>query len=177
VIVEGIPFTFDLASSGWTSTVGSIGKGTYEEPDSAAINLWSSAPDNVYADPCAHTPLEPTPDGSSAGLAAAVAAIPGVDVVTAPTSLTVDAQSGTYVAIRVRDDIACDPHDFYLWYDESTGGASGGWRWAAALGSVHSVWMFDIDGKLIWIDSETFDGAKPETTQEIQRIIESIRFG
>jgi hypothetical protein len=178
-VLEGVPLSFTVRSSGWTSggDGGSIFKGgEYELPDSAGINFWSSAPENVYADPCAHTPLSPPPGASTAGLAAAVMKLPGIDVVAEPTGITIDGRPGQYVAFAIREDIDCDPHEFYLWYDESTGGASGGWRWAAALGALHRVWIIDVDGKVVWIDSETFKGAKPELDQEIQQIIESIQF-
>lgn len=176
-VLEGVPLSFRVGSSGWASDGGSINKGEFEKPDSAGINFWASAPENVYADPCAHTPLRPPAVASPEGLAAAVSNMPGIDVVAEPMGVTIDGRPGQYVAFVIREDIGCDPHEFYLWYDESTGGASGGWRWASALGAMHRVWIFNVDGKRVWIDSETFKGAKPELDQEIQQIIESIRFG
>ena len=141
---EGVPGSFTLASSEWRSNGGWLDagpEGSYERPDSAGIRFRDSSPDNVYADPCGHTPLDPAPHVSPAALADAGA-----------------------------------PHDFYLWYDDSTGGPSGGWVWASALGSLHRVWIIDLGGTVAWIDSETFAGAKPELDQEIQGIVESIRF-
>ena len=64
----------------------------------------------------------------------------------------------------------------YLWYDESTGGASGGWRWAEGLGATYQVWIVDVDGSLVWINAYTFKGAGPEPAREIQQIIDSIEF-
>lgn len=179
LVFEGVPGSFTLASSGWRSNGGWLDagpEGSYEGPDSAGLRFWGSSPDNVYADPCAHTPLDPAPDVSSGALAAAVAGMPGIDVVTQPTAITIDGRSGQYVAFTIRDDIDCAAHDFYLWYDDSTGGPTGGWVWASALGSLHRVWIIDLGGTVAWIDSETFSGAKPELDQEIQGIVESIRF-
>jgi hypothetical protein len=175
IVLEGVPLTFELSSSGWRGETGSIGKGTFGQADSAGINLWESAPDNVYADPCANKPLSPAPD-SMPGLAAAIVQMPGIDVVTQPTSVTVDGHRGTHLAFKIRSDIACDPHDFHLWYDDASGGASTGWRWASELSSTHSVWMFDVDGKTVWLDSETFKGAPRELVDEVQQVIDSIQF-
>jgi hypothetical protein len=176
-VLEGVPLSFAIPASGWTSNEGdSISNGVYEQPDGAAINFWPSAPENVYADPCAHTPLSPPPSPTAAGLAAVAAKIPGTDLVTGPSSLSVGGRPAQHVVFTIRENIACDPKTFYLWYDESTGGASGGWRWAAALGATHWVWIIDVDGKTVWIDGETFKGADAKPGQEIKQIIDSIQF-
>ncbi len=173
---EGVPLSFSVPTSGWTSDGNEIVKGEIEQPGSSVIIFWPSAPENVYADPCAHTPLNPSPAASAAGLAAAVATIPGTDLVAGPSSVMVDGRPAQHVVFTIREDIDCDPKEFYVWYDESTGGASGGWRWAQALGATFRVWIVDVDGRLIWIDGITFKGAGPELDQEIQQIIDSIRF-
>jgi hypothetical protein len=38
------------------------------------------------------------------------------------------------------------------------------------------VWIIEVDGSIVWIDGETYKGAGPEPGQEIQQIIDSIRF-
>jgi hypothetical protein len=184
-LVEGAPLSFKLRASGWISETGDLGffdsivrkpEGVFEQPDSAGIRFWRNSPDNVYADPCAHTQLRPAPSASVASLAAAVAKMPGIDIVAQARDVTIDGHPGRYVAFTIRDDIGCAPHDFYLWYDQSSGGANGGWVWASALGSLHRVWILDVDGKPAFIESETFKGAKPEMDQEIQAIVDSIQF-
>lgn len=178
MMLDGVSFTFSVPSSGWTSNGESItfGEGEFGQPDTSGINVWPSAPENVYADPCAHTPLSPLPSASAAGLAAAAATIPGTDLVTGPSPVVIDGRPAQHVAFTIREDIDCDPKEFYLWYDEGNGGATGGWRWGSELGSKHEVWIIDVDGTLVWIDSETFKGAKPELDQQIQQIIDSIQF-
>lgn len=175
---DGVPLSFVVPSSGWTSEEpgNAIAKGEIEQPDGSTIVFWPSAPENVYSDPCAHTPLSPPPGASPAGLAAAVAAIPGTDLVTGPSSVTIDGRPAQHVVLTIREDIDCDPRDAYLWYDESAGGATGGWRWAQALGTTIMVWIIDVDGKLIWIDGDTYKGAGPEPEEEIRQLVDSIRF-
>jgi hypothetical protein len=175
-VIEGVPLSFSVPASGWTSDGNALIKGEIEQPESSVIWIWSSAPENVYADPCAHAPLSPPPSASAASLAAAVAEIPGTDLVSGPSSVTIGGRPAQHVVLKIRDDIGCDPKDAYLWYDESTGGATGGWRWAQALGTTIRVWIIEVDGKLIWIDGDTNKGAGPEPGQEIQQIIDSIQF-
>jgi len=178
VIYDGVPMSFKIPTSGWTAEApgNSIGKGEYPQPDWAGIDFWLNAPDNVYADPCAHTALDPKPNGTAADLAAAVAAIPGTELVSGPSAIEVGGRPAQYVELTIKEDLACDPHSAYLWYDESSGGATGGWRWAEGLGAAYRIWITEVDGKLVWIDAYTFPGAKPELDQEILQIIDSIKF-
>lgn len=175
-ILDGVPLSFSVPSSGWTSSAPFIVKGEDGQPDAFDLLLWTSAPENVYADPCAHTPLRPPPSATAAGLAAAVASIPGTDLVAGPSSIDVGGRPAQLVVLKIREDLGCDPKTAYLWYDESIGGASDGWRWAEALGATIRVWIVDVDGKRVWIDGESFKGAGPEVEQEIQQIVDSIKF-
>lgn len=176
-IYDGVPLSFSVPATGWMSLEGnSIGKGEYGQPDYAGIDFWLNAPDNVYADPCAHTPLSPPPSATAAGIAAAVAAVPGTDLVSGPSSIDVGGRPAQHVVLTIREDLGCEPHDAYLWYDESSGGAIGGWRWAEGLGATYRVWIIDVDGTLVWINAYTFKGADSEPGLEIQQIIDSIQF-
>jgi hypothetical protein len=175
-VLDGVPLSFSVQSSGWTSSEPFIVKGKDPQPDAFSLMFWESAPENVYADPCAHTPLSPPPSATAAGFAAAVATIPGTDLVTGPSSIDVGGRPAQHVVLKIREDLGCDPKTAYLWYDESTGGASGGWRWAAELGATINVWIVDVDGKRVWIDGESYKGAGPEVEQEIQQIVDSIKF-
>ncbi len=165
-VLEGIPLSFTVPASDWMTYPGFfIGKGGGENPDDLAIAFWPSAPENVYADPCAHTPLSPVPDHTVADLAAAAAAIPGTDLVSGPSDVEIDGRPAQHVVFTIRADLGCDPKNAYLWYDDSSGGATGGWHWASALGATHQVWIIDVDGTIVWIDSESFEGAGPEVDQ------------
>ena len=133
-----------------------------------------SSPDNVYADPCGHTPSSPVPAHTAAGLIAAAAAIPGTDLVSPPSTVTVAGLPAQYVTFTIPDDIGCDPEAFWVWYDDSGGGQN--WRWAGVLGEIHHVWTIDVDGKVIWINASTWEGSSPEADQALQAFIDSIRF-
>ncbi|MEW5991671.1 MAG: hypothetical protein AB1736_10065 [Chloroflexota bacterium] len=177
-VLAGVRFSLELTTPGWSATVfNEIGKGEFAEPDGSGLIFWSSAPDNVYSDPCAHTPQSPPPDATRAALAAAVAALPGTDLVVGPSSVTVGGYRAQHVVITIRDDIGCAPGEFYRWYDDATGGPAGGYRNGSALGATIWVWIIDVNGTLLWIDGETYEGADPERGQELLQIVDSIRFG
>jgi hypothetical protein len=42
--------------------------------------------------------------------------------------------------------------------------------------ATRPIWIIDVEGTLVWIDGETYKGAGPEPGQQIQQIIDSIRF-
>jgi hypothetical protein len=175
VPIEPGRLTIDIETPGWVSS-GEFGidKGGMDASDSAGFIFWTSAsPDNVYADPCAMTPLEPPPGRSAAELANAVASIPGTELVSGPTEMTVGGYSAQHVAIKIPDDIGCSPNSFHLWYVQSAPGLS---RYASQLGSTINTWIVDVEGTLVWIDGETYARSGPEATEEVMQIVDSIRF-
>jgi hypothetical protein len=173
--LNNVPFSLGLATGDWTSN-GSFGidKGVADTgdllPDGAGFIFWNDPPIGVFADPCAGAKSPPA--GSSADLTAAVAAIPGTDLVSGPTDVTVGGHPAKHVVITIREDIGCPPTSFFLWY----GAAPGNERFASDTDSTISVWAIDVDGSIVWIDGETYAGAGPAPGQEIQQIIDSIVF-
>jgi len=177
---NGVGFSLEFAGSGWASSGiavadgGTLTKGFAQTKDAAWMLLWSI--DGVYADPCGQVtgpPVSPSADD----LASAVATLPGTELVSGPEDVTLGGRSATHVAITIPDDIACAPSDFHLWYDAA--GCDGDipcGRWASALGETNHVWIFEVDGKHVSIEAETYKGASPELEREVQQIVESIRF-
>ncbi len=169
----GLGFSIDIQSAGWVSN-GSFGivQSTGVKTDDLGFIFWpSEAAIGVYADPCAHT-QGPVIGAFPAELAAAVAALPGTDLVDGPTDVTVGGYPAKHVAIRVRDDIGCPPMSFYMWYGATPGDA----RYASELGSTVNSWIVDVNGTIAWIDGETSNGAGPEPQQALQEIVDSIQF-
>jgi len=174
--LDGVPFTFDVPAEGWESGDFWVMKGDEEQPEEAYVVFWSTGFDNVYADPCAHTPLDPAPEASAAGIAKAISKIPGTDLVTGPWSVTVGDRPAQHVVFTVREDIGCEPNEFYLWYDDETGGPLGGYRYADSLGQTMRTWIVELDDHIFWVDSQTAAGADAVLSQEIQQIVESLQF-
>ena len=171
--LAGVPLSINVPTSGWVSN-GSWGidRSTGVTPDGAGFIFWVDAtPVGVFANPCANRQAPPIGE-LAAGLAAAVARVPGTDLVSGPSDVTVGGHPAKHVVITIREDIGCVPESFNLWYAPREDLA----RYATQLGSTIRVWIVDVGGKLVWIDGETYKGAGPEPGQEIQQIIDSIQF-
>jgi hypothetical protein len=177
LILGGVPLTFQVPSAGWSSN-GEFGieKGTEGSNKYAAFIFWlHSAADNVYSDPCAKVLLRPAPARTASALASAVAGIPGLEVVSGPSAVTVGGRPAQHVVVKVRSDIACAPNDFYLWEDLDTPGDA---RYATDVGMTIYTWIIEADsnGTLVWIDGETLTSSGPQAEQEVNQIVDSILF-
>lgn len=172
VTIHGVSFSFEVATNGWFSqparTGGYIQRGADNATTPAWMLFWSL--DNVYADPCPHTLLSPPVGPTAADLAAALLTIPGTDAV-GPTDVTVGGLPAKHVVLTVRGDVGCEPEDFHLW-----AGPGESARYASQLPTTIRVWIIDVDTERIVIESELLAGATPELDQEIDLIVESIRF-
>jgi len=178
--VEGVPFSLIVPTYGWVSSGTSYGfsKGSGGTPNETWMLFWT--PDNVYANPCAQTPLSPPSGPSAADLAVAVSTVPGTEVVSGPSDVTVGGRAAKHVVLTVREDIGCAPEQFHLWFNQGAGDDCAGdavcGRYATALGDTIRAWIIDVDGARIFIEAETRKGAGPEVKQEIQQIVDSIQF-
>jgi hypothetical protein len=174
---------FDDSGSGG----GSIERGTFGSPDWARITF--SRPDRVYADPCSRVLADPLPSVATGtlataafgpvpdALAAAVAAVPGIDLVTAPTDDGLGSRYAMHLVIRIPVDIGCAPERFSLWADECVWTYYNALSWLCqappdprtpvALGSTIRLWI--TDGFVV--EAETLPGVSPIVLEEIERII------
>lgn len=173
--LAGVRLTIEFPSAGWISNgEWGIDRGSIGASDSASFILWpASAPDNVFADPCARTLLSPPPGSSTSELAAAVAAVPGVNLVSGPSEVSVGGYPAQHVVLTVPETIGCAATSFYLWEDLDNPGNN---RYATQVGETFFVWIIDVDGTTVWIDGETFSASGPDAAQEVQEIVDSIVF-
>ena len=178
---NGIPFSLDFAEPGWVSIGldvppdgGSIVKAD-TTPDRAWLVIWSI--DGVYADPCGHVPAAPV-SPSATDLAAAVASIPGLDVLTPPEDVTLGGRPAKHVRVKPRDDLGCPASQFFMWYDDVRCDRDDPChRWVTAAGrQINDVWIVEVDGSHIWIDAETYEDASPGTLDEVVQVVDSIQF-
>ena len=175
--VQGVPLSFSLATSGWSvDTNGFIVKGTGVAVDEAAFLFWS--PVNIYPDPCTRAPLNPPAGPSAADLATAISTAHGTDA-TEPSDVAVDGRAAKYVVLTVPEKSDC-VSNFYLWYNDCAGDPSSNaatcYRFATRLGDTLRIWIVDVDGARLSIEANTRKVAGPEVEQEIQQIVDSIRF-
>jgi hypothetical protein len=106
-------------------------------------------------------------------MAAAITTIPGIDVVTPPTAVTVGGKPAQFVAIKIPENLPCQEDHFYLWYDSAHEDQA---RYASQEGQTIRTWITDVDGKRVQIDGETFKDATPAIEREVQQVIDSIQF-
>jgi hypothetical protein len=175
--LSGVPLSLEVSTTGWTSN-GDFGidKGLETAAGIEGFILWlDSAADNTFSDPCSQTKLDPPAGPSIADRAAAVAAVPGVELVSGPTEVTVGGHPAQQVVITIPSTIGCTANAFFLWYDadDLTGGSR---RYATAVGSTIYTWIIDVDGTVVWIDGETPAGSDPQAAQELQDMVDSIQF-
>ena len=173
---NGIAFSMEVPV-GWSSSgidcpqcatnAGWISKGAETTPGAIWMPIWGVK--GVASDPCGHVAAPAA--ASAKELAAAVAGLPGVDVVTPPEDVTVGGRAARHVVIRVRNDIGCAAEQFYMWWD-----TPGDFRWASAVGQTNRVWVLDLNGRRFWIEAETYKGSSQALETEIQGMIDSIQF-
>jgi hypothetical protein len=179
-IVDGTLFSFNVSTPGWfsggdaTSGGGYIMKGKagtrptgQPDPSYGWILFWSV--DGIYTDPCAQK-KGPAVGPSAADLAVALNTIAGTEV-TALSKGTVGGRDAKRALVTVPKDAACAPDQFHLWYDETIGG-----RWPSLLPTSVRVWIVDVDGTRLFIETEMLDPATPTIDQEMQQMVESIQF-
>jgi Protein kinase domain len=170
--VDGVPFSFRVPTPGWERFGSiSINKSTVGPQGAEAIIFWTSFPDGEYADPCANL-LSPRVGRSAADLAAAVSTVPGTKLVRGPSDVTVGGRAAKHVVLTVRENVGCDPGFFYTWEDLEVGAL-----WPETRpGDTIRVWIVDVDGTRLFIEAETTGQAGSDLEQEVQQIVESIRF-
>ena len=188
--VDGVPLSFSLPADSslrwpWESLKDDlyIANSTEEGQSAEAIILWTSFPDSLYARPCL---LSPSAGSSAADLADALAMAPGIELVSGPSDVTVAGRAAKHVVLSVvpdamsmevsdgafRRDVGCNPAYFFAW-EASDAGAF--WLDTEPGDSI-KVWIVDVDGKLLFIEAETKPDAGKAVEQEIEEIIDSIRF-
>jgi hypothetical protein len=178
---NGIRFSVTVPTSGWMSDQSFfLNKSVGTTPEGASLLFWDANPIGVFSDPCSRKKAPPA-GATIADLAAAVSTLPGSDLVSGPTDVTVGGHPAKHVVLRVPEDAPCGlegpnsavlrgSSEFYLWYAPSDD------RYISVLGATMRVWIIDVDGTIVWIDGETYKGAGSGPGQEIQQIIDSIQF-
>ena len=172
---NGIRLSVTLPTADWRSEMSFFfSKSVGITPEGASLLFWDANPIGVFADPCADKKAPPA-GTSTADLAAAVSTLPGTELVSGPVDVMVAGRDAKHVVIKVPEDAQCgeEGREFNLWYPRADACCS---RYISARGATMRVWIIEVDGKVIWIDGETYKDAGPGPDQEIQQVIDSIQF-
>lgn len=169
---EGAPFSITVRTSGWERFGHlSLNKSTVGSQGAEAIIYWTNLAEGAYADPCGQ--WWGSPVGSLADFAIAASRIPGTDLVTAPSNVTVGGYAAKHVVFTVREDVGCDPGFLYTWKDVRMGAFWPG----TAVGDTINIWLVRLRGQVLYIEGDASTLAGPDLEREIQQIVGSIRFG
>jgi len=133
--------------------------------------MWAGYPaTGRFAEQCAYL-RNLNPAATVAALAEAVASVPGTDVLTRSDESVGD-RTATKVVLFVRDDVGCDP-GFFFYYPTLDGGA----LWPETMpGDTVRVWIVDAGPRLLVIEGKTHPVINPTLEEQIQAIVDSIRF-
>ncbi len=177
----GVPLSFALQTANWHSDgFAWINNDTSAGAERVSLLFWNPSPDGIYADPCAQITSEPV-GPSAADLAAAMSTVPGTDLVSGASDVTVGGYPAKLLVLSVREDLPCTASSYNLWwYDVGAGddcassGACG--RYVSTPGDTIRIWIVDVDGVRVVFEGETDKGAGATAEQTIQDIVASIRF-
>lgn len=140
-----------------------IGQGN-DPPNGAFLGLYPGG--DVFSEPCltnseagADVPVGPTVDD----LVTALVDHPSLDV-TDPVGVTIAGYSGTYLDLTVPDDIGECVRYFAM--DHHIYAQGPGQRW--------HMWILDVDGTRVVVETNDYPGTPPERLAEMQAMIESL---
>jgi len=142
------------------------GTGVADATDRVERVVWVWDVNSVFTHPCdaSAEPVGP----SVADLANALAA-QALRAGTDPVPVTVGGYDGLYVELSVPDDVdvaACPDGQFRMWPG----------RWQSAPGQVDMVWIVDVEGQRIVLDTSHFPGASPEHVAELRDMVTTATF-
>jgi hypothetical protein len=180
--LDGVPATIAVPTSKWGSNGQFLlwvvaGEYAGEYFERAHMFFWPElSPAGVFADPCAGE-ASPPAGPTAADLAAAIAALPGTELLSGPSDVTIDGRAGKFVEILVPADIPCSPGTFLLWYYLGCPTEAECARYASWKDSIIRVWVIELDdGARAVVEAERIAGGNPAIDQEVDDIVNSIDF-
>lgn len=174
--VDDVEFSFGVPSDGWSRYDALyISKNARGPQGAEAMIFWAHFPDGLYATLCAGSRTVWWDGMTAAELPAALAAhLPGTELVSGPTDVTVGGLPAKQVVLFAHDDTGCGPGYFYTWDGE---GSRLGPLWGGnLLGDTITVWVFEVAGEPFVIASQTHLNAGAALETEVVAIVDSIEF-
>lgn len=174
--VDGVRFSFEtpayLRDRGWGRYRSIyISKDVHGGQQAEAVVYWTGVPDGADVSLCRELPVVPE-EASAADLAAILAAAPGTSLVTGPTEASVGGRPAIRLTLTIRELLGCDPGYLFTWE-----AASGGPMWmSTGPTDTVRVWIVDVEDRLFVMVTITDTWATVALADEIQAIVDSIRF-
>jgi hypothetical protein len=189
---NGISLSVTLPDATWT---GETGQGILAKndhiypPDGAGLIVFVERANlYVYGDPCHWSTTRPaSPAATVDELISALTAQSSRDA-SAPIDVTVGGHAGKSITLHVPTDAdfsACDPiprtsgpsggtHYFASWAVGPTDQTPG--RYHQGPGQIDKLWILDVNGTLVVIDTGYYAGTPPAVVSELNAIVASTTF-
>lgn len=167
-----------IPAPGWFGEVGGgiLIKNDNPDPPEGAGMIVFDGPLHVYSDPCHWSGTAPeTPASTVDELVAALSAQASRDA-TAPVDVTVDEYTGKSITLHVPDDAVfddCDEDTFGSW---TVGASQEPYRYHQGPGQIDELWILDVNGTLVVIDTAYYAGTPAADVEELRAIAESATF-
>jgi hypothetical protein len=167
-----------VPATGWVSNDGIVFKNLPGRSDFHVIALSTWTVGNLKADPCRwkagtrDPPVGPTVGDLAAALLEQAGPIEGTS-----TDVTLGGYRGKKIEFSIPSDFdssSCDEGVFSRWEAASEPGDWGGWIYGG--GMRNAVYIIDVDGKRVVIDTMSLPGASAADLAEFDQMIASIRF-
>lgn len=161
--------------AGWSAGGDWLVAGPVTDPDNGITIRFYTIP-NLAANPLSRAAgnLDPPVGPTVEGLVQAIVAHPAWTA-TEPTDITIDGRAGRLVTIMIPLDAplpADGDGEFYL-YVSADGGGIYGWL----PGQTFDLYIVDVDGERLIIDSFHYPGASQADLAAQRAVVESVQFG
>jgi hypothetical protein len=178
------PLTVTLPA-GWgiDDPTGVVVKDSADAPEGAFIITFAEREYWVYGDPCQWSTTRPDSPSTTVDQVVAALTAQASRSASQPVDITVDGYAGKSITLHVPDDAAfdeCDDGTFGSWssIDPEFGddGVSPS-RHAQAPGQTDTLYILDLDGVIMIIDTSYYPGTSAEDVAALETIVESGSFG
>lgn len=172
---------FTVPEEGWLSWTGAFKEQAGGDAADQLVGLTIAIPTHVVSDPC-HEHGWHDPGPSVDDLAAALAALPGLELTTAPTAVTAHHYRGMYLEVTV-PQLDYEPE---VGFTDCIGGYLYTYRgqaeWGQTLsrfyqgpGQILQFWILDVRGTRLLIEANHFPDSPLEDMEALQAILDSVR--
>ena len=130
----------------------------------------------VFGDPCAWSTTKPNAPATTVDELMAALAAQALRDASTPADITLDGYAGKSITLHVPDDAdfdRCDQDKFGSW---TNGPALEPERYHQGPGQIDEIWAVDVDGELVVVDWDYYEGTPQSVIDELRSIVESIRF-
>jgi hypothetical protein len=171
---DSIRFTFTVPE-GWAGAFNSLWLADAQVSPPGAAGMIMGRGGWLHSDPCltdaqielngglVDIPVGPTVDD----FANALAEHPLLDV-TAPVDVTLAGYSGKYVDLQIPADISACPTSYFPW-------EGGRGLYAQGPGNRWHLWILDVNGVRVVIQTHDYAGTSPQRQSELETIVASIQ--